>query len=288
MRLALCAATALVAATTINAADAKDFIKRLRSALKKGDAAAALVAANKAIAADPKSAEAVFTRGEAYAAQRKHTEAIQDFDAALALDKTFLIAVNRRGAERFKLGQIDQSIADFNAYLKAYPKEEPGHWRRGISFYYAGKYAEGAKQFHDGRIVFGADVENAFWHFLCNARKDGIDKARQQLLALDGPDRRIPMMKVYDMLAGKAKPEDVIETADKASLKGGRCQRSEVLRPSLCRLVLRGARTGRQMQRTLDCRGRTIQDWPLHVGCGPRPFSAHEEEMIGFVKALYS
>lgn len=220
MRLAYCTLTIALWTATMNAADTDEFIKQARAALKKGDAAAALDAANKAVTADPKSAVAIFTRGEAYAAQRKHAEAIKDFDAALALDKTYVLAVDRRGAERFKLGMIDESIEDFNAFLKAFPKEEPGHWRRGISFYYAGKYAEGAKQFHDGRVVFGADVENAFWHFLCNARKDGVDKARKELLALDGPDRRVPMMKTYDMLAGKAKPADVIETAEKADLKG--------------------------------------------------------------------
>ena len=220
MRLLLSTLTLLVWAETMNAAEVDDLVKKARAELKKGDAAAALEAANEAVKADSKSAVAVFTRGEAYAAQRKHAEAIKDFDAALALDKTYLLAADRRGAERFKLGMIDESIADFNKFLEAFPKEEPGHWRRGISFYYAGKYADGAKQFYDGRVVFGADVENAFWHFLCNARKDGIDKARKQLLALDGADRRIPMMKTYDMLAGKAKPADVIETAEKADLKG--------------------------------------------------------------------
>ncbi len=220
MRFAFCTVAVLVWTATMNADDAKDLIKQARAALKKGDAAAALEAANRAVAANPKSVDAIFTRGEAYAAQRKHKEAIKDFEAAIALDKDFLIALDRRGAERFKLGMIDESIADFNTYLKAFPKEEPGHWRRGISFYYAGKYAEGAKQFYDGRVVFGADVENAFWHFLCNARKEGVDKARQKLLALDGPDRRIPMMKVYDMLAGKAMPADVVEAAQQSKLKG--------------------------------------------------------------------
>jgi lipoprotein NlpI len=205
---------------TLRAADAEALIKEARTALKKGDPEAALAAAKKAVEADPKSAEAIFTRGEAYAAQRKPTEAIKDFDATLALDKTFLIAVDRRGGERFKLGMIDESIADFNTYIKAFPKSEPAHWRRGISFYYAGKYTEGAKQFFDGQIEYGADVENVFWHFLCNARKEGIEKARKNLLTLKGPDGRIPMMKTNEMLQGKVKPEDVIKTSEAAKLEG--------------------------------------------------------------------
>ena len=210
---------ALAIVPLCHAGDADEFLKQARAALKKGDAAAALGAADKAVAADPKSAEAVFVRGDAYAARRKHAEAIRDYDAALALDKTYHLALDHRGSERFKLGQIDESIADFNAYLKAFPKEEAAHWRRGISFYYAGKYAEGAKQFFDGQIAFGADVENVFWHFLCNARKDGIEKARKELLALKGPDGRVPMMQVDGLLHGKLKPDDVIKAAESADLK---------------------------------------------------------------------
>jgi|RhiMethySRZTD1v2_1073278.scaffolds.fasta_scaffold64154_5 lipoprotein NlpI len=220
MRLVICIATLLAMTATLFAGEADELIRKARAALKKGDAAAALDAATKAVEADPKSSDAIFMRGEAYAAQRKHAEAIKDYEAALALDKTYLIAQNQRGGERFKLGMIQESIDDFNAYLKVYPKDEPGHWRRGISFYYAGKYAEGAKQFYDGRVVFGADVENAFWHFLCNARKDGPEKARKNLLALDGDDKRIPMMRVYDMLQAKVKPAEVIETAEQAKLEG--------------------------------------------------------------------
>jgi len=218
MRYFLSCLMLIASVSIVNAADADEFIKEARAALKKGDAAAAMKAANKAIEVDAKNAVAFYLRGEAYAAQRKHAEAIKDFDAAFALDKTLLAAINQRGGEQFKVGKIEESIADFNTFLKANPKAEPGHWRRGISFYYVGKYTEGAKQFYDGRVVFGADVENAFFHFLCNARKDGVKKAREGLLKLDGPDRRIPMMKIYEMLEGKAKPDEVIEVADKAKL----------------------------------------------------------------------
>lgn len=220
MRPVACLLALLMLTPAALPADAPELIKKARAALDKGDFAAALEAANKAVEADPKSPEALVARGDVYAGQRKHAEAIKDFDAALAVDKSYLKAVDRRGGERFKMGQIDESIADFNTFLKAYPKEEPGHWRRGISFYYAGKYAEGAKQFYDGRTVFGADVENAFWHFLCNARKDGLEKARKELLALDGPDRRVPLMRVYDMLQGKAKPNEVMKEAEQAKLDG--------------------------------------------------------------------
>jgi lipoprotein NlpI len=219
MRPLLSALTVLVLAAPLPAADADEFIKQAREALKSGDVVAAQAAAQKAVEADPKNAHAFLTRGDVYVARRKHAEAIKDYDKALELDKTLLVAADRRGGEKFKLGKIQESIDDFNAFLKANPKAEPAHWRRGISFYYAGKYAEGAKQFDDGRAEFGADVENAFWHYLCTARKDGLEAARKNLIPLTGTDRRVPMMRVYDLLQGKAKPADVVETAEKADLE---------------------------------------------------------------------
>lgn len=209
----------LLALTPMLAADdATDAIRAARMALQKGDAAAALQSANKAVAADPKNALALFLRGEAYAAQRKSPEAIKDYEAAVAIDKSLTLAIDRRGAERFKLGLITESIADFDTFIKAYPSEGPAHWRRGISLYYAAQYDEGAKQFFDGQEKYGADVENVFWHYLCNARKKGVEKARAGLLDLKGPDARVPMMKIDALIRGKATADDVIAAAQAAKL----------------------------------------------------------------------
>src|SRR5262249_28537182 len=92
------------------------------------------------------------------------------------------------------------------------------HWQRGISYYYAGRFADGAAQFQLGQLAFGNDVENAFWHYLCNARQEGVEKARQNILKV-GRDRRVPMMKIYDLIQGKARPEDIIMTPEDAKLK---------------------------------------------------------------------
>jgi lipoprotein NlpI len=54
------------------------------------------------------------------------------------------------------------------------------------------------------------DVENAVWHFLCVARPSGVEKARAAILKI-GNDRRVPMMQVYQLFAGKIKPDDVLE-----------------------------------------------------------------------------
>ena len=69
-----------------------------------------------------------------------------------------------------------------------------------------------------GKRVYGNDVENAFWHFLCLARKESIDKARAKLLDVKD-DSRYYMPKVFEMIAGKAKPEEVIAAVDKSDVK---------------------------------------------------------------------
>jgi lipoprotein NlpI len=77
---------------------------------------------------------------------------------------------NRRGAEHFKMGHIQQSLDDFDRAIQLDPAQAPYHWQRGISLYYAGRYDEGRKQFELHQTVNGNDVENAAWRYLCMAR----------------------------------------------------------------------------------------------------------------------
>src|SRR5207245_2257406 len=118
-------------------------------------------------------------------------------------------AWQRRGEEHFKLANIDRSLSDFDKFLELRPDARPGHWQRGISLYYAGKFKEGAEQFKAGDKVFANDVENAVWHYLCNVHVLGAAEARRSLLTI-GKDRRVPLMVLYDLFAGRAKPEDVL------------------------------------------------------------------------------
>src|SRR5205807_6975628 len=56
------------------------------------------------------------------------------------------------------------------------------------------------------------DVENAVWRYLCMAKRLGADKARGDILKIRR-DPRVPMMEVYDLYAGKLKPDDVVTAA---------------------------------------------------------------------------
>ncbi|HEY1859034.1 MAG TPA: tetratricopeptide repeat protein [Gemmataceae bacterium] len=188
---------------------ADDLLQKAKAAWQKKQPDEAIKLAGKAIDLDPKNAEAFLMRGMLYEALDKHAEAVADFDQTLKLDPKAADAYEHRGSEQFKLGKIAESITDFDQYLKLKPKEEPKHWKRGISYYYAGRYEDGQKQFEAYQNVDGNDVENVVWRYLCMARAAGVEKARAGLLNV-GEDKRVPLMRVYDLFAGKAKPEDVL------------------------------------------------------------------------------
>jgi lipoprotein NlpI len=192
---------------------ADDYLAQARRAWQDRDTDKALELAGKAIAAGPKDVRARLLRGAFYEALFKHPEAIADFNECLRLDPTCAEALDRRGSEQFKLGQVAESLADFDRYLRLKPEAGPGHWKRGIALYYLGRYDDGRKQFEGYEKVDTNDVENAVWHFLCVARKDGLEKARASILKI-GKDRRVPMMQVYDLYRGALKPADVLAAAE--------------------------------------------------------------------------
>jgi lipoprotein NlpI len=192
----------------------KEYLDQAQAAWADGKRDRAIELAGKAIAADPKDARGPLLRGTMYAEMGKHKEAIADLDRCLEINPKLASAYDLRGSEHFKLAHITESLADFDHFLKLRPEAYPGHWRRGITLYYAGKFDEGRKQFEGYEKVDTNDVENAVWHFLCAARVVGIDKARDGMLKI-GKDRRVPMMEVYDLFRGKVKPADVLAAAEK-------------------------------------------------------------------------
>lgn len=122
---------------------------------------------------------------------------------------------DRRGDAYLWAGKFADAVADYEAFLKAEAKFAPKHWRRGIALYYAGKYEDGVKQFALHKSDNPEDVENAAWHYLCNVKVVGKEKAQKELIDVTR-DPRVPMAEIQKLFAGKAKTEDVLAAADKA------------------------------------------------------------------------
>lgn len=121
-----------------------------------------------------------------------------------------------RGSLYFRTGRIQESLADFDTAIEKSPELLPYLWQRGISQYYAGEYKKGAEQFVVHRTVNPNDVENAFWHFLCVAKIEGLEKASKEVL-LAGKDGREPLMQVQQLIQGKLPEEAVAELTEKGS-----------------------------------------------------------------------
>ena len=167
---------------------------------------AALKLAGQAIQAGPNEPKSYFVRGRMLESMTRFESAIHDYSRAIQL------VYDRRGGAHFKRGDIDASIRDFDKAIALDPARAPYHWQRGISYYYAGRFEDGRKQFELHQTVNPNDVENAVWHFLCAARSIGVEKARALILPIRG-DRRVPMMEVYALFKGTGTIEQVMVAA---------------------------------------------------------------------------
>ena len=150
----------------------------------------------------------------AHAAQRREFQrAIEMLDKVIARDAAVAEPYYWRGRANFCAGRIDAAVADFDKYVELNPSAKSRQWERGIALYYAGKFPEGAKQFELYQTYHDQDVENSAWRYLCVARAEGVEKAKENMLPIES-DRRVPMMAIYDLYRGKKQPEDVLAAAE--------------------------------------------------------------------------
>ncbi len=139
-------------------------------------------------------------------------EAIQLATQAIKLDPNNASAYKTRGLELFRAAQIGESITDLDKYVMLMPGLEPSQWERGIAYYYAGQFKQGAAQFERYQTFDGHDVENSVWRFLCMAPDVGVARAQTVMLAIEN-DRRVPMRQVFELFRGKCQPDDVLAAA---------------------------------------------------------------------------
>ena len=125
----------------------------------------------------------------------------------------------RRGMANFKLAKIDESIEDFDRAEKLDPRLSPYLWQRGLSYYYAERFEEGAKQFELDLTVNAQDIEETVWRYLCIARLKGVSEARNSLLVVRN-DPRLVMHSVYELYAGNCTTDDVLAAGQKEGRRG--------------------------------------------------------------------
>ena len=137
------------------------------------------------------------------------TSEIQRLTTALEADPHHTQLYIKRGMASFQLGNIALSIDDFDHAERLNPSLTPYLWQRGIAYYYAERFEDGARQFETDLSVNGHDVEETVWRYLCQAQVQGADAARQALLPVHDDSR--PLMRwVYQLFAGTCEPERMI------------------------------------------------------------------------------
>ena len=125
----------------------------------------------------------------------------------------------QRGMVRFQLAKIDDSIADFDHAEELEPKITPYLWQRGLSYYYAARYQEGAKQFKIDLTVNRHDAEETIWQYLCLAKYLGVAEA-QRAIAFSQNDSRLIMCQISSFYAGDCTLEELLAAANQQGKRG--------------------------------------------------------------------
>ncbi len=146
---------------------------------------------------------------------------LEEVSAALAKAPDAVRLYSRRGDCHLFLGHFAEAVADFEKMIALDPAQDAPHWRLGIAYYFAGQFAKSARQFARYHDYDGRDRENGIWKFLAQARADGLEKARGEMLLYTQFDRE-PFPSLYEMFAGKRTTDDVLrEIEEKGLTKNG-------------------------------------------------------------------
>jgi len=120
-----------------------------------------------------------------------------------------------QATEAFKNAQVNESVRLFDEAIAAgYPADRL--WQRGISLYYADRFEDGSKQFHDDTAENPNDTEESIWAFVCDAQVVGFDQARAQMIVVEH-DSRLYMQTLYSMYKGDipaSQVEALVDTSD--------------------------------------------------------------------------
>ncbi len=147
----------------------------------------------------------------------KWKEQVAAGEAALAKQPGAVGEYSARGDAHLFLGEFREAVADFEKMIALDAAQDAPHWRLGIAYYFAGDFAKSARQFEKYHAYDGRDRENGIWKFLAQAKADGVEKARAEMLVYARFDRE-PFPALYEMFAGKKTPDEVLAEIERKGL----------------------------------------------------------------------
>lgn len=95
-----------------------------------------------------------------------------------------------RGMDAFRNGQVDLSIQLFDQAEAMKPSLTPYLWQRGLSYYYADRFAEASQQFRTDVQVNPLDVEEIVWDIGSQMRLRANESPNAMALPKGKRDRR--------------------------------------------------------------------------------------------------
>ena len=173
---------------------------------------------------------------------------------------------SKRADAYFFQGQFDKALADYEQMVKLDETEAPGHWRRGIADFYAGKFKAASDQFELYHSFDDVDRENGIWRYLSQVKAFGRDKAREGLLKYKKDDRE-PFPDVYQLFAGKLTAEEILKKIRTAEVD--ETEREKRLFYAELYIGLNFDVEKDPKQALEHLRAATATQWPRKAGYGP-------------------
>lgn len=121
-----------------------------------------------------------------------------------------------RGDMRLFLGDFEGAKSDYEKMILLDPSLEVSHWRLGIAYFYLKEYDKAARQFEIYHNYDAIDRENGIWRFMSQFKSKGLRTAREGLLTYKKDDRP-PYPLLYEMFAGRLKPDEVFTEIEKVN-----------------------------------------------------------------------
>jgi lipoprotein NlpI len=125
-------------------------------------------------------------------------------------------AWSNRGDMRLFLGNFEGARSDYEKMIQLDPSLEVSHWRLGIAYFYLKEYDKAARQFEIYHNYDAIDRENGIWRFMSQFKSKGLRTAREGLLIYKKDDRP-PYPLLYEMFAGRLKPDEVFTEIEKVN-----------------------------------------------------------------------
>ncbi len=188
----------------------EEFFLQAIEALQVGNTNAVLDLVDRAVGVDVTNHFAYIKRAQMLDIFSLDERAVKDYSIAISYDPTFADVYQLRGCSHFKVGRLEDAVADWKIFLELKPDKESLHWQICVAYALQGRFNDGRNQFEWHWTSNTKDVEVALWHFMCTARLDGLENARTGLMEVElTEDKRVPMEALYNLYAGKLTEADV-------------------------------------------------------------------------------